>query len=56
MRNRFLSFVAHVRETKGFASDFAVAGIDHQMMLVTKFPRELQNVDLVIVFDAGKRF
>src|SRR5437762_7926099 len=32
MRNRFLGFIAHVRETKRFAFDRAVAAVDDKMM------------------------
>ncbi len=55
MRNRFFRFVAHVGETKGFALNFAVAGINDQMMFGPQFASELQNVDAAIVFDAGER-
>ena len=41
MRNRFLGFVAHVGEAKGFALDFAVAGIDDEMMFGPQIAREL---------------
>ena len=56
MRNRFFRFVAHIRETKGFALNFAVAGIDDQMVFSPQFARELQNVDAAVVPYASERF
>jgi hypothetical protein len=32
MGNGFFGFVAHIRETKGFASDLAIASVDDEMM------------------------
>jgi hypothetical protein len=40
MCNCFFGFVAHIGETKGFAPDFAVAGVDDQMMLSSQIARE----------------
>ena len=45
MRDSFFGFVTHVGKAKGFASNFAIAGVDHEMMFFTKFPRQLQDVD-----------
>jgi len=55
MRDSLLGFITHVGKTKGFTSNFAIAGIDHEMMLFTKFLRQLQNVDFLVVPDAGER-
>ena len=41
MRDRFFRFVAHVGETKGFALNFAVAGIDNEMVFTAQIAREL---------------
>src|SRR5439155_16520517 len=56
MRDGFLRFVSHVREPKSLASNFSVAGINHQMMFLPKFLCELEHVDAFIVFHAGERF
>src|SRR5919109_30228 len=52
MRNRFLRFVAHVREAESLAADLSITGIDHQMVLFPQPPREPQHVDAFVVFDA----
>ena len=52
MRNRFLSFVAHIRQAEGLATDLSITRIDHQMMFSSQFPRKLQHIDAFIVFDA----
>ena len=49
MRNGFFSFVAHVGQAKGFAAEFAVAGIDEQVMLLAQFFGEREHVDAFIV-------
>ena len=56
MRNGLVGFVAHVGKAEGLTSEFAVAGIDDQVMLGSKVTCELQNIDSTIVFDAGERF
>ena len=54
MRNRFLGFVAHVGEAKSLAFEFAVAAVDHEMMLFAQIAQELGNVDFTTVFDTGE--
>ena len=56
MRNCFFGFVAHIGETEGLAFEFAVAGIDDEVMFFAQFLRHRQNVDGSIVFYAGQRF
>ena len=56
MRNRFVGFVAHIGESKRFAAEFAVAGIDDEMMFFAKSPCEIENVDISGVRDASQRF
>ena len=56
MRNRFLGFVAHVGEAKGLAFDFAVAGIDDEVVFFAEIPGEFGNVDAAGVFHASQRF
>ena len=51
MLHSFFGFVAHVGKAKGFASNFAIARVDHEMMFFTKFPRQLQ--DVVVACPAG---
>ena len=48
------SLVAHVGKAKGFAPNFAVAGIDHQMVFFTKLSRQLWHVYALVVFHAGE--
>ena len=54
MRHSFLGFVAHVGKAKGFAPNFAIPGVDHQMMFFTKCLRQLEDVDFLVVLDAGE--
>ena len=56
MRDGLLRFVAHIRQAKSLAPNLAVTGIDYQMMLLAKLPREHQHVDAFVVLDAGERF
>ena len=57
MRDGFFGFVAHIGEAEGLALDFAVAGIDHEVMLFSKSFRECKNVEFFsIVLHAGERF
>src|ERR1700737_635650 len=55
MRNSFFGFVAHVGEAESFATEFAVAGVDDEMMFLTQPPRKIDDVDAFAVFDAGQR-
>ena len=55
LRNGFLSFVAHVGEPEGLAFDFAVAGVDDEVMFFAEIAGEFQNIDSPFVFDAGQR-
>ena|SRR5436305_1491426 len=55
-RHCLFRFVAHIGEAEGFALNFAVAGIDHEMMFSAQFFRQFQNVDASIVTDTSKRF
>src|SRR2546430_15507554 len=55
MRNRFLGFIAHVGEPKCLFSEFAVAGIDDEMMFFAEFSRKIDNVDAFVVLYAGER-
>src|SRR2546430_10011997 len=55
-RNCLFGFVAHIGEAEGFALNFAVAGIDDEMMFSAQFFRQFQNVDASIVTDTSKRF
>src|SRR5437762_6535177 len=54
-RNCLFGFVAHIGEAEGFALNFAVAGIDDEMMFSAQFFRQFQNVDALIVFHARDR-
>src|SRR5438477_350432 len=57
MRNCLFGFVAHIGEAEGFSLNFAVAGIDHEVMLFSKSFRECRNVEFFsIVLHAGERF
>jgi hypothetical protein len=56
MRNGFFGFVAHVGEPKGLSANFAIAGIDDEMMLFAEMSRKIENVDVFVVFDARQRF
>lgn len=56
MRNGFLGFVAHVGETEGLTFEFAVTGIDDQVMSFAQFFRHRQNVDVLRVLHAGESF
>ena len=49
MRNGVFCFVAHVGETEGFSAEFAVAGIDDEVMFFAQLFRHRQNVDATIV-------
>jgi hypothetical protein len=40
MRNGFLGFVAHVGKAKGLAPDFAVTGVDDEMVFRPQVARE----------------
>ena len=56
MRNSFFGFVAHVGEAEGFATEFAVAGIDDEVVFLAQASRKIDNVDAFVVFDTGQRF
>ena len=57
MRNCLFGFVAHIGEAEGFSLNFAVAGIDHEVVLFSKSFRECRNVEFFsIVPHAGERF
>jgi hypothetical protein len=56
MRNGFFGFVAHVGETKRFAAEFAVTGIDDEVMSFAQAFRKIDNVDVPVVRDAGECF
>ena len=56
MRNGFFGFVAHVRESKSLATEFAVAGIDDEVMFFAEASRKIDNIEPLVVFDAGQRF
>src|SRR5437667_2768585 len=53
-RNCLFGFVAHIGEAEGFALNFAVAGIDDEMMFSAQFFRQFQNVDALVVFHASE--
>src|SRR5438270_8174740 len=54
VRDGFFGFVAHVGEAEGLALDFAVAAVDDEVMFFAEISHELGNVDVPVVFDAGK--
>ena len=57
MRNGFFGFVTHVGEAEGLAFEFAVAGVDDEMMFFAKSFRERQDVKFFsIVLHTGERF
>ena len=56
MGNGLLSLVAHIGKAKSFPFEFAVAGIDDEMMFFAQIFRQLQDIDAAIVFYAGERF
>jgi hypothetical protein len=55
MRNSFFGFVAHVGQAESFPAEFAVAGVDDEMMLFAELSRKIDNIDVAIVFYAGQR-
>jgi len=55
MRNGFFGFVAHVGEAERLAFEFAVAGVDDEVVFFAKLLRQLQNIDAAIVFYARER-
>ena len=56
MRNGVIGFIAHVGETKGLTSDFAIAGINHDVMFFSEITCEFEHVNPAIVPHAGERF
>ena len=56
MRNGFSRFVAHIGEAKRLAAEFAVTGVDDEVMFFAQASRKTDNVDAFVVFDAGERF
>ena len=55
MRNRLFGFVAHVGEAKCLAFEFAVAAVDHEMMLFAQVAHQFGDVDSTVVLHAGER-
>jgi hypothetical protein len=55
VQNGLLRFVAHVGEAEGFAAQFAVAGIYDEVMFFAEATGKIDNVDVLVVFDAGER-
>ena len=55
MRNGFLSFIAHVGQSKRFSAEFAVARIDDEVMFFAERADHRQDVDATFVFDASER-
>ena len=47
MRDRLLSLIAHVGETKCLALQLAVAAVDHEVMLCAQITHQLGDVDFL---------
>lgn len=56
MRNCFFGFVPHVGEAESFALDWAVTGIDDDVMFLAQLFGHGEDVDASAVFYAGQRF
>src|SRR5689334_12938135 len=54
MRHSLVGFVAHIGETECFAAEFAVTWVDDQMMFFAKLFRHGQNINVLVVRDAGQ--
>src|ERR1051326_8599546 len=56
LQNGLLRFIAHVGQAERFPAEFAVAGVDDDVMFLAKAAGKIDNVDAMVVFDAGERF
>src|SRR5438270_12249275 len=55
VRNCFFGFVAHVGETKRFAAELAVTGIDDEVMSLAQASRKIDDIGVLIVRDTDQR-